>query len=223
MEGTPKQEKIAVESLLLQLDKPYRIKASKKEGELVLSKLARESTREYAWIFDEEDEIWFHHPSTEFNLDVSVGKGQIRNSITPPAEYSMPISNSSVDYHIHPTQPIYQLLENDGVDPDGWATETMLVKNQTPSVEDLQNCAIRYGRGFKSSKIVTPYGVTTIQFHPEQLHGAKNIKISVTVPRELTIKALQDSSNNIVYVTRIQLAEIEKQLNGLFTLSFEAI
>jgi hypothetical protein len=203
----------------LQLEKPYRIFLSREKGEVFLNKLAKESAREYAWTFDEDTEVWYYHPSERHTLHISEQDGAVKHELWLPKEYEIPQGDNCVDYHIHPVHGIYELLKNKDIDKDGWTEQTMTVNNQMPSGDDFKSCAERYKKGFKSSRIVTPEGVTTIHFHPE--HAVGKITMDVNISRDLTIKLLQESSGNMAYTLQKHIEEVNRQLPKVFSLSFE--
>lgn len=202
----------------LQLEKPYQINLSREVGESFLSKLASESTREYAWIFDEEREIWHYHPTEKHNLRVNVEDGRVQHELWLPGEYEIPFGSDCVDYHIHPTHGMHELLKHEGVDKDGWSKVIMTAGNQLPSGEDFKSCAIRFKKGFKESRVVTPEGVTTIHFYPQYAKGQVNLKVDI--PRDLIIALFKETSGNMSYVLEQTIAEVNKQLPKCFSLSF---
>lgn len=211
----------SVESQLLALEKPYKVKASAKEGEKVLAKLAAKSELEYAWMFDEETSTWHYSPPQAQRLEINVAEGTTLNRVTSPDSYHYPPSQRTVDYHIHPTQSILTILSHEGMIKDGWEMETMLVNNQTPSAEDYIACARRHKLGVVSSKIVTPLGVTIIEFHPEKTDGV-SFSMSLSLSRLDTIEALERvPHDDMTHAIESRFAYINEKLEGVFTVSFQ--
>lgn len=198
------------------LEQPYRIQLSRKLGEANLADIARSAEREFCWAYDEDTSTWYYYPSIEHSESVSRLDGTSTFSVVIPRELVVSPSRSSVFYHTHPDSVVAKLLSEP---KEGWHTEEFLrVSGQLPKSDDLE-AAVRM-RGYKEFRIVTSAGVTSYQFHPENLLAGQKTLPNLSIPQEELYKSLVRSFEDAV---RKALDYMSEHYRGVFTFSFETV
>jgi len=202
-----------------QFDQFYESSMSRGEGEKILSSIASDAKREYVWAFDEERSLWIYFPSKS-SEDIDVSRGHSRHEITIPKELLKPPGASSDVYHIHPDILVDVLVKNR---KPGWHSEEFLrVSNQMPKEDDLHAASVLINNGYKTFKVVTSLGVTTLKFFSEKLDPKQerhDIE-GVTINQEMIYGALKEGVNPAI---RKVFEELNRHYGGVFVYEFHPL
>lgn len=191
----------------------YQVDCSEETGERALAAISGAVDTEYAWAFDRKNESWYHFPS-KATSSVNYETGDISYSFDLKATYEFPEDSEIILYHIHPIKEKKEIC-NRKADVDNIETifDTQI---QIPTEKDMQDCASAYEQEILGYKIVTPLGVTSIEFHPERVKWwHRGIKISL--PEDLFSTKKKDSKESVGAI----IADLNKKLKGIFALSFK--
>ena len=211
--------KIVSKEVFSRFDQPYEALMNRDEGEKVLSSIAGNAEREYVWAFDEERSLWIYFPSKS-SEHIDISQGHSRHEATIPKELLKPPGESSDIYHIHPDILVDVLVKNR---KPGWHSEEFLrVSNQMPKEDDLHAASVLINNGYRTFKVVTSLGVTTLKFFPEKLDPKQehhDIE-GVTIKKEMIYDALKEGVNPAI---RKVFEELNRHYGGVFVYEFHPL
>lgn len=201
--------------------RPYQVEASRSDGERELARLATHSHVEYAWEYDDTQNMWRYEPSAQFTKKRrTFGIGilwELSLGLNLPESLCSPSGDNSSFYHIHPHYIAHKLRRRK-------TAASFSVQAQMPSTEDVKTSLILMRDGFKDSRIVTPIGTTALTIDPDK--AWESGKFSVTLPKvsfdvvDLTLRVEQSGFDaTLDYVFN----EMNTAYQGLLKVSFEAL
>jgi len=196
------------------LEKPYKIQASRDEGEQALAALADTVQLEYVWVFDEKKLEWSYKPILETYGAIDYENGSIKHIVSIPSTLHSPENHDSIFYHIHPATEHSAVAEKQ---EEPMAKDFLIVNNQLPLKDDIEACLNLMRNGYQGFRLVTPKGVTEVSFHEEKLGDKKELNFTVpaTMIYEQLTKGIDSAINTSIDV-------INTALGGVFSVKYLA-
>ncbi len=193
-------------------DQDYEALASRRVGELALSRLAPISYRDYVWSFDAQTEVWNHVLGGYVEVIDQDESGDVISRSTEMAVPLMLVDPPSSDasfYHLR------------GVAGLGHLPAGVRLKNQLPSSSEVATCIVLGVNGYRDFRIVTPHGVTTMKpgkLDPED--GSIRVK-----GFELGWSVMEDwiSEYGIVQATKQAIGFFDEHFGDVIDVSFREI
>jgi hypothetical protein len=194
-------------------EQPSTVAKSEEEGLTDIRQINRTADREYAFIYDRKNSVWYYSPHEHRE---KIGQRRVTLRSVSKLERQPP-SNDTVFCHTHPEHYIRRFLANPQYE---WqrSREYLMINNQLPSKNDLESAAIIHKLGYTGFGIITTRGVTNIKFNKEKLEPGQKTLQGYRIKRERVIELAKKHGINgaIEVLTRF----FYRHFKGAFEVQF---